>query len=522
MMMMSRWIYATVCVVVFSLSVPAETVKISEDELLNKIKGGWLGQIIGVVVGGPTEFRAQAKLYEQPLNWDAKEVKDAINQDDLYVEMTFARVMDELGLDAPMSAYGEAFADSEYWLWHANFMGRHNLRNGITPPDSGHPKYNSHADDIDFQIEADFIGLMCPGLIATSNRFCDTVGHVMNYGDGVYGGMFVCAMYAEAYYESDPRKLVEAGVAALPPQSEYAQAIRDVLSWSMKTRDWKQVWQLFEDKWANTDICSEGTFRDFDIDAKTNGAYIAIGMLYGGGDFKKTIEISTRCGQDSDCNPSSAAGVLGVVFGYEKLPQDWKDELQGIIDQKFAYTDYSFNEIAQSTLKRAKQLILKSGGKQNGGVFSYEREAPVAAKLEQWKQERPTKIVEVNSTDFVWSGEWNSEDNSKWSAEKGARATLTFEGTGVMVRGRIRKDGCILNAYIDGKKQRTFNLFNATDERGGESIFHVFGLPKGKHTVAIEHTGTSDPQSEGAVLQIQNAFLFDGPEQPRAVKQQDN
>ena len=57
---------------------------------------------------------------------------------------------------------------------------------------SGHPKYNLHADDIDFQIEADFIGIMCPGLPQASNKYCDRVGRVMNYGDGLYGGMFVC------------------------------------------------------------------------------------------------------------------------------------------------------------------------------------------------------------------------------------------------------------------------------------------------------------------------------------------
>ncbi|MBZ0254520.1 ADP-ribosylglycohydrolase family protein, partial [bacterium] len=441
------------------------------------------------------------------------------NQDDLYVEMTFARVMDEKGLDAPMSAYGEAFAQSKYWLWHANFMGRHNLRNGIMPPDSGNPKYNIHADDIDFQIEADFIGIMSPGLPATSNKFCNTVGHVMNYGDGVYGGMFVCAMYADAYYESDPRKLVEAGVAALPAESEYAKAIQDVLDWSKKTSDWKKVWQLFEDKWANTDVCSAGTFNSFDIDAKTNGAYIAIGMLYGGGDFKKTIEISTRCGQDSDCNPSSAAGVLGVVLGYDGLPQDWKDELQGIIDKKFAFTNYSFNDIAKSTLERAKKSILQNGGKLENGTLQYEREKPVAAKLEQWKQEEPSKYVNTDAAEFRWSGAWKKADSGKSSSEKGARATLTFEGTGVMVIGRIRKDGCIINAYVDGELQRSFNLYNETDERGGESIFHVFGLPSGKHTVVIEHAGKSDPKSAGAVMQIEGAILFDGPEKPRAVKE---
>jgi hypothetical protein len=40
--------------------------------------------------------------------------------------------------------------------------------------------------------------------------------------------------------------------------------------------------------------------------------HIVMGLLYGEGDMDKTIIISMRCGQDSDCNPSNAAGVLAT------------------------------------------------------------------------------------------------------------------------------------------------------------------------------------------------------------------
>ena len=88
---------------------------------------------------------------------------NTIHQDDLYVEMTFAEVMDRVGLDATTEQYGEMFRDSKYSLWHANAGARRNLNRGIKAPMSGHPDYNVHANDIDFQIESDFIGLMMPG-----------------------------------------------------------------------------------------------------------------------------------------------------------------------------------------------------------------------------------------------------------------------------------------------------------------------------------------------------------------------
>ena len=125
---------------------------------------------------------------------------------------------------------------------------------------SGNPKYNLHPNDIDFQIESDFIGLMTPGMPRAAQRYASRVGRVMNYGDGLYGGLFVSAMYSAAYFERDPRKVVEAGVAAIPAESRYAKVIADVLRWSKENPDdWKKTWQLVEGKWDRDDACRCGT-----------------------------------------------------------------------------------------------------------------------------------------------------------------------------------------------------------------------------------------------------------------------
>ena len=67
-----------------------------------------------------------------------------------------------------------------------------------------------------------------------------------------------------------------------------------------------------------------GTSVALNIDAKLNSAYILIGLLWGNGDFAKTVEISCRCGQDSDCNPSSAASILGNFYGASGIPEIYK------------------------------------------------------------------------------------------------------------------------------------------------------------------------------------------------------
>ena len=290
--------------------------QISLAALRDKIAGGWAGQMIGVSYGEPTEFRYRESIIpaDKLPEWDPDSVASAIDQDDLYVDMTFAQVLDDKGLDATTEDFGAMFKEAEYNLWHANLAARRALKRGVPATLSGTPKYNAHANDIDFQIEADFVGLMTPGLPQASNELCFRAGRVMNHGDGIYGGMFVSCMYAAAFFESDPRTLVEAGLACLPSQSPYAQLIGDVVVWyEQHPEDWITNWNLVEEKWNKREPCPEGAANSFNIDAKLNGAYIALGMLYGDGDFGKTMTISTRCGQDSDCNPASALGILGVV-----------------------------------------------------------------------------------------------------------------------------------------------------------------------------------------------------------------
>jgi hypothetical protein len=308
----------------YSISKTSGFREIPLTELRDKIEGGWAGQMIGVSFGAPTEFRSNAKINEGELpEWTPDRIHNSINQDDLYVDMTFAKVLDDKGLDATTEDFGAMFREAKYSLWHANLAARRALKRGVPATLSGTPKYNAHANDIDFQIEADFVGLMAPGLPQAANDLCYRAGRVMNYGDGIYGGMFVSGMYATAFFENDPRTIVEAGLTTIPPKSPYGMLIADVLAWSKQyPEDWRKVWHLIEDKWDKRDPCPGGALRAFNIDAKLNGAYIALGLLYGDGDFTKTLEVSTRAGQDSDCNPSNAAGILGVMLGYQRIPDE--------------------------------------------------------------------------------------------------------------------------------------------------------------------------------------------------------
>jgi len=350
-------------------------VKISEQVLRDKIKGAWAGQTIGCTFGGPTEFRYQGVSIPDSveIGWPDHCIQWYYDNapglyDDVYMDLTFVAVFRDKGLDAPVEDFANAFAYAEYPLWHANLQARQNILNGIMPPESGHWKNNPHADDIDFQIEADYAGIMSPGMPNAAAFYSDGIGHIMNYGDGWYGGVYVAAMYALAFIRDDVNSVVSEALEILPAESRYRQCISDVIAWHEESpSDWRYAWQQCQDKYSAHTGCPDEKNSNFRIDAVMNGAYIVIGLLYGEGDFGKTMEISARCGQDSDCNPASAAGILGTIKGYSGIDEKWMANLREVEDRDFAFTDISLNDVYELSFIQASEVIRRNGGRTDSG-----------------------------------------------------------------------------------------------------------------------------------------------------------
>lgn len=497
-----------------------EFITIKPDVLKDKIAGGWAGKMVGVTYGAPTEFRAQGKIYSDSIRWKPADIRGSMWQDDIYVQLTFLMAMDKYGINAPAKKYQEMFARAGYGLWHANMQARKNYYDSIFAPLSGTPEYNIHADDIDFQIEADYIGFMCPGMPQTSSAIADKIGRIMNYGDGLYGGIFVAALYSEAFFETDILKIVEKALLSLPPESDYYKIIRDVIKLHRHyPDDWEASWKELEGKWGDADICGAGSA--FNIDAKLNGAYIVMGLLYGNGDPVKTLEISTRCGQDSDCNPSNAMAVLGVIKGFSRLPEEMQNGVKAMGDSLFIYTTYSFNTAVTSTYKYATDLIVKNGGVIKNNKVNIKPQLPVALKLEV---AFPNVVFDrfVSAFDkgsWALKGKWNTYEvsdrdreprkQSIWSDTQGNEIEISFEGTGISIEGNWYRDGGKADVYVDGTLDRSIDTYyNYARQQHTESMWHELNLQPGKHIVKVVVKGEKRPEAEGTKVYVTGARIF--------------
>ena len=478
--MKSRFVLAgVVALFLASCGGTAKYVQLSKNNLLDKVKGGWAGQTLGCTYGGPTEFRYCGVMVDDTVQipWSKNELDKWYDgggglYDDVYVDLTFVEAIDRNGFDISADSLAAAFLAKGYPLCHANQMARYNLLRGLTPQASGHWKNNPHADCLDFQIEADFAGIMSPGMVNSAADMCDRAGHIMAYGDGWYGGVYVAAMYSLAYTSSDINYVVSEALKVIPEQSEFYKCMQDVITWHKENpNDWKKTWQLIESKWSNEISCPDGVQAPFNIGTPMNCAYIILGLLYGQGDFEKTIDISTRAGQDSDCNPASSGGILGTMLGYSKIPEKFMVPLRVVENRPFNNT-MSLIGAYDMSYKHALGMIEKFGGKVSTNDVSI-----------LYQEIKPVKL-EVSFEGLAVNGKQDLNVSAR--DFKG----IEFEGVGAVIKGAVQGDApkdyvAELEVYFNDKLVEVCELPIEYNHRKHE-IFFNYDQPKGKYKITCK------------------------------------
>ena len=76
-------------------------------------------------------------------------------------------------------------------------------------------------------------------------------------------------------------------------------------------------------------VAAEDRVRGFDQgkfgwDVPSNIGMLMIGLLYGEGDFAKTLTTAVNCGEDTDCTGATAGSIFGILHGMDAIPEQWK------------------------------------------------------------------------------------------------------------------------------------------------------------------------------------------------------
>jgi hypothetical protein len=207
-----------------------------------------------------------------------------------------------------------------------------------------------------------------------------------------------------------------------------------------------------------------------------------------------------------------AGGILGVMLGYSGIADEYNSGIPAISDKKFQYTDFSFSTIVGSTEKRALAMIQRTGGKLQGDKVLVKVQSPRPPKLELWNYGTVAERVPTTDSRWTWKGDWRAgsgTDTTRTASERSAEASIAFQGTGAITVGPYLGEGGKADVYLDGKLDRTVDV--CSDERGskgGEAVWHAFGLKNGPHTLRLLMRGEPYGDYKGTNVALTDLVIF--------------
>ncbi|WP_127583682.1 ADP-ribosylglycohydrolase family protein [Paenibacillus koleovorans] len=370
----------------------------SEEVWRNKFYGAWLGRCVGCALGKPIEnwhfmkgsfgnpgWRNVQLWFEGADAWPIRgytpevsraeqEVGISVNQthslrerirsmetdDDIRYTVLGLIMLEKHGLDFDSWDIGK--------LWHSLLSYRQvctaetqaylNFAQ-LTPHTSGQrlddwpsrqewvrTYLNPYREWIGAQIRADGFAYGAAGQpeLAADLAWRDaSFSHVKN---GIYGEMFVAAMIAAAFVETDPERIVAIGLSEIPSSCRLAEDVARAVAIAKETRD--QV-ELVDRIWE--------AFKHYHpVHTNNNAALVAAALVFGRGDFELAVTTAVLGGWDTDCNGATVGSIIGAMLGATALPASWTEPLHDTLHAEVT----GFHPIAISACaERSYQVFRK-------------------------------------------------------------------------------------------------------------------------------------------------------------------
>ena len=310
---------------------------------VEKIYAGYLGMNIGIRLGAPVE--PTIWTYERIQNTYGditgyiKEFKNFAADDDANGPYYFLRALYDDAVDRDITPNDVARAWLNYaregigmfWWGGYGVSTEHtayiHLKKGIEAPQSGSIEQNGLiiAEQIGGQIFIDTWGLVNPCNPKKAADFGEAAARVSHDGEGVLGARFFCAAISKAFETADINEIIEAGLRQIPNDSLYAQVARAVLDFHIQhPDDFRACRAMLERDWGYDKY--KGVCHII-----PNAGVCVLAMIYGQGDFNRTVEIATMCGWDTDCNAGNVGTVLGVACGLSGIGEHYRKPINDSI-----------------------------------------------------------------------------------------------------------------------------------------------------------------------------------------------
>jgi len=293
------------------------TTQIPVDIVVDKIRGGLLGQILGNLNGLPHEG-IYSDVPGNVRNYVPSLPNGAWTDDDTDLEWVYIVEMQKrrnvyLSSDEIVSLWKERINRG---IFSSNRFARGLMDIGLKPPYTGYVNLNPWAEfNVSGQFLCETFALIAPAMPQTAAKIGLNYTTVAIDGEPAQTTQLFTAMIAAAFIKQDISSILDAGIASIDPESNTLKIINDIKKWYEQYPDsWKETRRLLKEKYTQ----EGGSTRDFNGTELNTGSIIAA-LLYGEGDFSETLKMAFNFGWDADCNAATVGAILGVVYGYRKM-----------------------------------------------------------------------------------------------------------------------------------------------------------------------------------------------------------
>ncbi len=339
------------------------TKQLSAEILRDKIRGGLLGQMLGNLNGLPHEMRYIVKP-GNVTGYVPALPKGAWTDDDTDFEWVYIVEMQKRRqILLPPSRLRQLWQKRiNRRIWCSNQYARQLMDLGLEPPLTGRFALNPWADfNISGQFLCETFGLIAPGMPQTASRIGLNYTQVAIDLEPAQTTQLFTTMISTAFLTEDIDKILDAGLRAVDKKSKLHGIIGDVRKWHRENpKDWRKTRELVKNKYTK----HGGKMRDRN-GYELNTASTIAALLYGKGDFAKTLTMAFNFGWDCDNSAATAGTIVGVTKGYRwMVSQGWHivDRYQNKTRDNMPQ-DETITSFADRLVDLAELVITERGGR---------------------------------------------------------------------------------------------------------------------------------------------------------------
>ncbi len=357
-------------------------VKSSNEQLPNslesRIHGAWMGRVCGCLLGKPIEGRTTSQIksflkqtnnfpmtryvYSYDDNGEllhklgmtlggcyADQIHGMPGDDDTTYTVLSQKIIEKYGRDFTPQDVANTWIDSQpiFYYCTAENVAYRNFIKGYKPPHSARHK-NPWREMIGAQIRGDYFGYINPGNPEKAAEMAWRDACISHVKNGIYGEMFVAAMTATAVVTDNRLDIVKSGIAQIPHTSRLYEEITRIID------DYENG--------VSQRNCLKGIYARYDevpyygwLHTNSNAALVAMSILYGEGDFSRSICMAVESGFDTDCNGATVGSIVGMLCGIENIPEYWTKPIEDTLGTSiFGVGKVKISDCVKKTIEHIK------------------------------------------------------------------------------------------------------------------------------------------------------------------------